>query len=104
MGFSSFSYLKNLDVDYLKIDGSFIRDIVRSHGDRLFVKALVDVARGMGIRTIAEFVESREAFALLRRIGVDYVQGYYIGHPRPEIAAKPLEIPEGVPVSQALAG
>ncbi len=104
VGFSSFSYLKNLDVDYLKIDGSFIRDIVRSHGDRLFVKALVDVARGMGIRTIAEFVESREAFTLLRRIGVDYVQGYYIGRPGPEIAAKPLEIPEDTPVSQALAG
>lgn len=81
VGFSSFSYLKHLHVDMLKIDGSFIRDIASNQEDQLFVKALVDVARGMGIRTIAEFVESEAAFRLLQRLGVDYVQGYYIGRP-----------------------
>lgn len=86
VGFSSFSYLKNLHVDTLKIDGSFIRDITRSRDDQLFVKALVDVARGMGIRTIAEFVESAEVFEMLRRLGVDYVQGYYVGRPGKQIA------------------
>lgn len=81
VGFSSFSYLKNLRVDTLKIDGSFIRDITRSRDDQLFVKALVDVARGMGIRTIAEFVETSDCMDLLRRLGVDYVQGYFVGRP-----------------------
>ncbi|WP_297527945.1 putative bifunctional diguanylate cyclase/phosphodiesterase [Thiohalobacter sp.] len=93
VGFSSFSYLKNLKVDILKIDGSFIRDITRNREDRLFVKALVDVARGLGIRTIAEYVESAEAFALLRRIGVDYVQGYFVGRPQPHIERDKLRIP-----------
>ncbi|MBU1190915.1 MAG: EAL domain-containing protein [Gammaproteobacteria bacterium] len=81
VGFSSFSYLKNLRVDTLKIDGSFIRDIVRNREDQLFVKALVDVSRGMGIHTIAEFVENAATVEMLRRLGVDYVQGYYIGRP-----------------------
>ena len=81
VGFSSFSYLKNLHVDTLKIDGSFIRDITRSRDDQLFVKALVDVARGMGIRTVAEFVENARTVEMLRRLGVDYVQGYFVGRP-----------------------
>lgn len=85
VGFSSFSYLKHLHVDMLKIDGSFIREIVTNREDQLFVKALVDVARGMGIRTIAEFVESEAAFRLLQRLGVDYVQGYHIGRPEAAI-------------------
>lgn len=81
VGFSSFSYLKQLQADILKIDGSFIRDIHRSKDDQLFVKALVDVARGMGMMTVAEFVESEEVYDVVREIGVDYVQGYYIGKP-----------------------
>ena len=57
------------------------------------MKALVDVARGLGIRTIAEYVESAEAFALLRRIGVDYVQGYFVGRPVSRIERDKLRIP-----------
>lgn len=85
VGFSSFSYLKHLRVDTLKIDGSFIREIHQNNADQLFVKALVDVARGMGIRTIAEFVENEQVFNLVKRLGVDYVQGYYLGKPKPGI-------------------
>ncbi len=81
VGFSSFTYLKHLHADILKIDGSFIRDITNSHEDQLFVKALVDVARGMGMTTVAEFVESRECMQRLHELGVDYLQGYYIGKP-----------------------
>jgi len=81
VGFSSFSYLKQLNADVLKIDGSFIRDIHRNKDDQLFVKALVDVARGMGMITVAEFVETKEVYDMVRILGVDYVQGYYIGKP-----------------------
>lgn len=82
VGFSSFSYLKHLQADTLKIDGSFIRDIHNNNADQLFVKALVDVARGMGMRTVAEFVENEQVYQRVRSLGVDYVQGYYLGKPR----------------------
>ena len=81
VGFSSFSYLKQLRADILKIDGSFIRDIHNNLEDQLFVKALIDVARGMGMLTVAEFVESKGAFDVVRTLGVDYAQGHYIGEP-----------------------
>lgn len=90
VGFSSFSYLKHLKVDIIKIDGSFIRDIANSKEDQLFVKALVDVARGMGMQTVAEFVESAESLRLVRRLGVDYAQGYYVGKPSAEPMAAAL--------------
>ncbi|MFA7388614.1 MAG: bifunctional diguanylate cyclase/phosphodiesterase, partial [Thiohalobacteraceae bacterium] len=99
VGFSSFSYLKNLHVDTLKIDGSFIRDVLKNRDDQLFVKALVDVARGMGIRTIAEFVENAGTVEMLRRLGVDYVQGYYVG--RPAKAITRIRIPRGNGDAQA---
>jgi EAL domain-containing protein (putative c-di-GMP-specific phosphodiesterase class I) len=82
VGFSSFSYLKHLRADTLKIDGSFIRDIHNNNADQLFVKALVDVARGMGMRTIAEFVENEQVYQRVRGLGVDFVQGYYLGKPQ----------------------
>jgi EAL domain-containing protein (putative c-di-GMP-specific phosphodiesterase class I) len=85
VGFSSFSYLKHLNADLLKIDGSFIRDIHNSKSDQLFVKALVDVARGMGMQTIAEFVENEQVFRRVMSLGVDYVQGYYLGKPSAEL-------------------
>jgi EAL domain-containing protein (putative c-di-GMP-specific phosphodiesterase class I) len=80
-GFSSFSYLKHLPVDLIKIDGSFIRLLDRSREDQVFVRAIVQVAKDLGIETIAEYVERAETLALLAEIGVDYVQGYYIGKP-----------------------
>jgi PAS domain S-box-containing protein/diguanylate cyclase (GGDEF)-like protein len=82
-GFSSFHYLKYLPLDYLKIDGDFVRGLASSPTDRLVVKAMVDIARGMGMKTIAEFVEDAETVTLLRELGVDYSQGYHHGRPVP---------------------
>lgn len=83
MGFSSFYQLKNLDVDYLKIDGSFIRNLGRDPVDRHLVVAMVQLAKGLGKRTIAEFVETEETLEVLRSIGVDCAQGFHIGRPEP---------------------
>lgn len=104
VGFSSFSYLKNLRVDTLKIDGSFIRDIIRNREDQLFVKALVDVSRGMGIHTIAEFVENAATVELLRRLGVDYVQGYYVGRPAKAMSKFTLGTPTSMDNGRAIVG
>jgi len=82
-GFTSFLYLKKMSVDYIKLDGSFVKNLHRNKNDQLFVKALSDVARGMGIKTIAEFVEEKETLDSLEEFGVDYAQGYYIGKPLP---------------------
>ena len=82
-GLSSFHYLKNLPVDFLKIDGSFVRDIVEDPVDHVMVEAINRVGQVMGIQTIAEFVENDEILAELRRIGVNYAQGYGIARPAP---------------------
>jgi len=82
-GLSSFAYLKNLQVDYLKIDGMFIRDIVDDPIDHAMVRSINEIGHVMGKKTIAEFVENDEVLDLLRSIGVDYVQGYGIEGPRP---------------------
>jgi len=82
-GLSSFGYLKNLPVDYLKIDGMFVRDIVTDPIDRAMVKSINEIGQVMGMETIAEFVESDEITEMLRDIGVDYVQGYAFGAPIP---------------------
>jgi diguanylate cyclase (GGDEF)-like protein/PAS domain S-box-containing protein len=86
-GFGSFSYLKHLPVEYLKIDGDFVRNLPGSSDDRILVKAIVDVARGLHKQTIAEFVSSNEALELLRTFGVDYAQGFHIGTPKPLVPA-----------------
>ncbi|BAU48391.1 diguanylate cyclase [Sulfurifustis variabilis] len=82
-GFGSFSYLRSLPVDYIKIDGAFVRDLARTACDRLFVTAMVDVARGLGIQTIAEHVSDEQTVTVLRAHGVDHAQGFYIGRPGP---------------------
>lgn len=91
VGFSSFNYLKHLPVDYLKIDGGFIRDLPRDPVDQHLVKAIVEVARGLGKKTIAEFVENEETAHLLREYGVDYSQGYHIGRPGPILEIMPVD-------------
>ncbi len=82
-GLSSFAYLKNLDVDYLKIDGMFVRDMVDDPIDRAMVKSINEIGQVMGMKTIAEFVENDEILEQLRDIGVDYAQGYGIHKPEP---------------------
>lgn len=82
-GLSSFAYLKTLPVQYLKLDGNYVRDIVRDPVDRTIVKAMNEIAQAMGKETIAEFVENERLLACLRSLGVNYAQGYGIGPPRP---------------------
>jgi len=82
-GFGSFYYLKYLPFDYLKIDGEFIKNVLTGPTDQLVVRAIVDLARGLGKRTIAEFVGDDDTMALLRSYGVDHAQGFHVGHPRP---------------------
>ena len=82
-GMSSFGYLRNLPVDYLKIDGSFIRNICHDSIDLAMVESINHIGHIMGKHTIAEFVEDDATIALLRKIGVDYAQGFGIGKPLP---------------------
>ncbi|HEX6004150.1 MAG TPA: EAL domain-containing protein, partial [Burkholderiales bacterium] len=91
-GFSSFYYLKRFEVDYLKIDGSFIRDLAVDEGSRIFVRALNDVARGLSKQVIAEWVETPEVLKTLSDMGAQYGQGYLFQRPQPlEPVAEPLQ-------------
>lgn len=82
-GFSSFTYLKLLPVDYLKIDGFFVRDMVNDRIDFEMVKSINDIGHVMGKKTIGEFVEDEQTLEVLREMGVDYAQGYAISKPIP---------------------
>jgi diguanylate cyclase (GGDEF)-like protein/PAS domain S-box-containing protein len=82
-GFSSFAYLKRLPVDFLKIDGIFVEDIAKDPVSLAMVNSINEIGHVMGMETIAEFVENDLILAKLRSIGVNYVQGYEIGRPRP---------------------
>ena len=82
-GYSAFSYLKELPLDYLKIDISFIRDITKTEKDKALVSAMVQMAHSLGLRTIAEGVETEEQLNILKEIGCDIAQGYYFSKPLP---------------------
>ncbi len=82
-GFSSFSYLKNLPVDFLKIDGEFVKDITHNPVDYAMVASINEIAHLMGKQTIAEYVENNDIIKLLQKIGVDFAQGYAISKPLP---------------------
>ena len=82
-GISSFAYLKNLPVDYLKIDGNFVKDMADNPIDWAMVEAITKIGHVMGLKTIAEYVETKEIMKELQKIGVDYAQGYGIDKPKP---------------------
>jgi len=83
IGFSSFSYLRMLPVDYLKIDGSFIRNIDKEPSHRALVEAMSAVARSLGKKTVAEYVENGNVLEILHELKIDYAQGYFLGRPNP---------------------
>jgi EAL domain-containing protein (putative c-di-GMP-specific phosphodiesterase class I) len=81
--FASFYYLKHLPFDYLKIDGEFVRQCATDPTDQLVIRAVVDIARGLGKRTVAEQAGDDATLATLRELGVDQAQGYFLGRPAP---------------------
>lgn len=80
-GFASFAYLKHIRVDTIKLDGMFIRNLPHDHDNQVFVRGMVEVARGLGKRTVAEFVEDEATLELLAGLGVDLAQGYHLDRP-----------------------
>ncbi|MBV1875536.1 MAG: EAL domain-containing protein [Cycloclasticus sp.] len=84
-GFSSFNYIKNFPVDYLKIDGQFISNLAVDHADQVLVKSMIEVAHSLGKKAIAEYVSNTEILRVLKELGVDYVQGYLLGKPSLEL-------------------
>jgi len=80
-GYTSFRQLKALEVDMIKIDGMFVKDLTDNADSRFFVKTLLDFTQGFGLKSVAEFVENGEVAKMLIELGVDYLQGYYFGKP-----------------------
>ena len=83
VGHASFAYLRNLPVDKIKIDGMFVKDLTTNPNDYAVVRSINEIAKFMGRLTVAEFVENEETLAVLRRLGVDYGQGFGIEKPKP---------------------
>ncbi len=96
-GLSALQYLKILPVDYLKIDGSFVKDMVEDDGDAALVAAINNMSHSLGIQTIGEYAHSEAIIERLRHLGVDYAQGYYFGRPSPW---DPLPSPHDVSASE----
>lgn len=80
--YPSLHYLKNAPVDYVKIDGSLVKQISKSPDDKIFVKALTEIAQAFGKKTVAEYVENEDILDILKEFGIDYAQGFYIGKPQ----------------------
>lgn len=80
-GYSNFSHVLELNIDYLKIDASIIRHITKDENSKIITKTIINFASTLGLKTIAEFVEDKDSLELLEKMGIDYIQGYYIGKP-----------------------
>ena len=80
-GYSNFAHILELNIDYLKIDSSLVRNILTDRNSKIITQSIINFAKDMGVKTIAEFVEDKESMELLREMGADYIQGYYIGEP-----------------------
>ncbi|OBS08315.1 bifunctional diguanylate cyclase/phosphodiesterase [Acidihalobacter prosperus] len=101
-GLSSFTYLKRLPVDFLKIEGEFVRGMLQDATDRSLVESFCEIGRAFGLHIIAESVEDEATLDLLRQIGVDYVQGFHIGRPRPAPFAAPTRMLNADPGTSAV--
>ncbi len=84
-GYCSFSHLKRLPVDYIKIDGMFVKDILTDPMDMAIIRSITNIAHTLGKQTVAEFVESADVIRLLKECGVDYIQGFYVAKPNPHL-------------------
>jgi EAL domain-containing protein (putative c-di-GMP-specific phosphodiesterase class I) len=101
-GFASFFYLKHMPLDCLKIDGDFIRDLTQNRVDKIVVRHLAEIARELGMITIAEFVEDEATLELLVTYGIDHAQGYHIGRPEPVPAgADPVAFFAGLAIDRS---
>ena len=85
-GYSNFSYIADLGADYIKIDGSLIKNIDNDPSSELIVRTILTFAKNMGIKTVAEFVASESIYEKVKSLGVDYSQGFYFAEPREEVA------------------
>jgi len=94
-GHSSYKYLKNLPVDFIKIDGSFIANLVGDFIDQRIVSSISEIAQATQSKTIAEHVGDYETLELLRELGVDYAQGFYIGRPSSKLKSRPVPVSIG---------
>ena len=84
-GYSNFNYIISLNVDVIKIDASLIKDIDTDYNSQIITSSIVNFAKKMGIKTIAEYVHSEAVFNKIRELNIDYAQGYFIGKPEPEL-------------------
>lgn len=84
-GYSNFAHILQLNVDFLKIDASLVKNILHDKNSKVIVKTIIDFATNIGLQTIAEFVEDKDSLELLKEMGIDYIQGYYIGKPEASI-------------------
>jgi diguanylate cyclase (GGDEF)-like protein len=91
-GYSSFSYLQKLHFDYIKIDGTFVQNILENPVDQKMIKLIAEVGKEAGMKTIAEYVQNAESLALLEQLGVDLAQGYFVGRPTKQPTQKPTPV------------
>ncbi|HOV15378.1 MAG TPA: EAL domain-containing protein, partial [Spirochaetota bacterium] len=98
-GYSNFSHVLRLNVDYIKIDSSMIKNIDKDENSQIITRTIVNFAKELGLKTISEYVHNEDVFNMVYDLGVDYSQGYYFGEPvsHPRIAEKPEE--RKIPVS-----
>jgi EAL domain-containing protein (putative c-di-GMP-specific phosphodiesterase class I) len=102
-GFTSFRYMQALDVDIVKIDGSFVRNLAESRDNQVFLRHLVGLADAFGLITVAECVESARDAAILRAEGVRFLQGYYFGRPTLEQPWRAPQKPAQAPIRRSIA-
>jgi diguanylate cyclase (GGDEF)-like protein len=93
-GYSSFSHLQKLKFDYIKIDGTFVEDLLNKPVDQKMIKLIAEVGREAGMQTIAEYVQNAESLTILEELGVDLAQGYFVGRPaaKPEFKSTPISL------------